>query len=964
MRWGRKTWLPVAILWAGLFPFPGLGAASDIVGRVIDDHGEGVSQVRLQLVRADGSPQAVIKTNPVGRFETQLPPGEYFIYEADSSALLGRVTVKGDPVHIELHWSRSAPSTHERLEGESQVDAETQQLQSIAGYRVLTADDNPHSLRAAAEVFNPFLTRRPKRFHGTVYEFHRNDYFDARNFFDPVGEPLPEFKRNQFGGQFAGALWEKLSFVGSFDALRIVQGSTIVSHVPTASQKKGDFSALPTTLTDPLTGRPFANNIIPLERINPVAQALLNIIPNPNQQDVERNFINSQPRVSNENRYTLRADYQWADQTKLVGNFTLVDRQEVRVKPLSDFNSDRLVDHQNLRLALDHRFSDRFLGSFSINLSRHVDLLLSRNSGNSGLLDSIGIQGLTILDDTDEGYPTFSLSGYAPFGDERSPDTSTRNNLSFNSNFNYSKNDHSLSFGTRGSAHQINDDRTGGNRRGSFQFSGAFTGDSFADFLLGSPQSAQRGIGSNRVDLRARFVEFFARDQWKINQNLALTLAITYQKRPPWKSQSPVSGFFPLTLEPSLEGGFVISGTEEARALGFNDHTLTRPDENNFAPRIAIAYSPRGNNSLVIRSGFSLFYIPIDQSRYVEDMARNFPFFSQQEASSSVLEPQIDLENPFARIEDTAITVSGIEPNPQTTYIQSWNLDIKKRLGRNLNFEVRYRGTRSVGSLRKLPGNIPLPGPGDIQARRPNPNLGEFQIVSTDGNRSHNALHVNVERQLANSFSIKSGFKWAKTLNDSVWRSAVDSRNFSLERAVDENPQKTFFVNYIFELPFGDPTQGDESGWFNRFISGWKLSGTTRLNDGRRYTVRLAVDGNNDGLGGDRPDRIGSGELSVAQRSINAWFDTSAFAEPDGFSPGTSGRNILRSPSHHSWDTSLSKNTSLANGHFLEFRVQFFNALNQVNFRRPNASFGTSSFGQIFGAGEAREVEVALKYSF
>ena len=104
----------------------------------------------------------------------------------------------------------------------------------------------------------------------------------------------------------------------------------------------------------------------------------------------------------------------------------------MRVKPLPNFNSDRLVDHQNLRVALDHRFSSRFLGNFSVNLSRHVDLLLSRNSGNSGLLDSIGIQGLTILDDTDEGYPTFSLSGYARFGDERSPDTSTRNNLNFN----------------------------------------------------------------------------------------------------------------------------------------------------------------------------------------------------------------------------------------------------------------------------------------------------------------------------------------------------------------------------------------------------------------------------------------------------------------------------------------------------------------------------------------------------
>ena len=962
MRRLRKAWLPGAVLWTGLLSFPCL--ASDIAGRVINDQGEGVSQVRLQVVGIDGSPHPVITTNPGGRFETKLPPGEYFIYEADTSALLGRVEVKGDSVQVELHLSGPRSLPDQAPPEAPQVNSETQQLRSIAGYRVFVSDESLPSLRNAAEVFNPFLTKRPKRFHGTVYEFHRNDYFDARNFFDPVGQPLPEFKRNQFGAQFSGALWEKLSFVGSFDGLRIVQGSTIVSHVPTPAEKRGDFSAHSVSLIDPLTARPFVNNIIPQERIDPAAQRLLSVIPDPNQADAERNFINSQPRVNDSNRYTFRADYQWADQTKLVGSYTLLDREEVRVKPLPNFSTDRLVDHQNLRMALDHRFSNRFLGSFSVNLSRNVDLLLSSNSGNSGLLDSIGIQGLTILDDTDEGYPTFSLSGYAKFGDEQSPDTSTRNNLNFNADFNYSKDDHSLSFGVRTSAHQINDDRTGGNRRGSFQFNGAFTGDSFADFLLGHPESAQRGIGSNRVDLRARFLELFVRDNWKINKNFSLTLSLNYQRRPPWKSESPVSGFFPLSLEPSLQGDFVISGTEEARALGFNDHVLTRTDENDFAPRIAIAYSPRGNNSLVIRTGYSLFYHPINQNRYIEDMARNFPFFSREEAASSVFEPQIDLEHPFAKIQDTAITVSGIEPNPRTTYTQSWNLEIQKRFGRNLNFEIQYRGNRTVGSLRKLPGNIPLPGPGDIQARRPNPNLGEFQIVSTDGNRSQNGLHLNVERQLANSFSVKSGFNWRKTISDGVWRSAVDPRNFSLERAVDESPQKTFYVNYIYELPFGDPAQGSESSWFNRLVSGWRLSGTTRLNDGRRYTVRLASDANNDGLGGDRPDRIGSGELSATQRNVNAWFDTSAFAQPEGFRAGTSGRNILRSPSHHSWDASLSKNTSLANGHFLEFRVQFFNALNQVNFHRPNASFGTSSFGQIFGAGEAREVEVALKYSF
>ena len=335
-------------------------------------------------------------------------------------------------------------------------------------------------------------------------------------------------------------------------------------------KKRGDFSGLSYQIIDPATGQPFPNNLIPAARIDPVAQRLLGIIPSANQPDPDRNYINSQPRVTNEDRYNFRVDYQWTDKTKLVGNLTFTNREEVRVKPLPDFNSDRTVDSDNLRLSLDHRFSDRLLGSFSLQLNRHVNLILSQNSGNAGTLDSLGIQGLQILDDADEGYPDFRLSGYAQFGDDDSPRTGTRNDLRFNTDFNYSWNDHSLAWGTRNNIHQINDDRTGGNRRGSFRFNGGFTGDAFADFLLGIPESALHGIGSNRVDLRGSFLEFFFRDNWKINSNFNLTLGITYQKRPAWRSLNPVAGFFPLLLQPPTDGDFIITGTPEAEALGFS----------------------------------------------------------------------------------------------------------------------------------------------------------------------------------------------------------------------------------------------------------------------------------------------------------------------------------------------------------------------------------------------------------
>ena len=154
-------------------------------------------------------------------------------------------------------------------------------------------------------------------------------------------------------------------------------------------------------------------------------------------------------------------------------------------------------------------------------------------------------------------------------------------------------------------------------------------------------------------------------------------------------------------------------------------------------------------------------------------MARNYPFFSQEEVTSSLAIPQIQLQNPFANAEQTVITVLGIEPNPRSPYTSWWNLAIQQRIGRHLNFEIEYNGNKTTGALRRLPGNIPVAGPGDIQARRPNPTLGEFFITSTDGNRSENSLNLNLERQLSDGFSVKSGFRWSRRINDVVWRGAV-----------------------------------------------------------------------------------------------------------------------------------------------------------------------------------------------
>lgn len=850
-------------------------------------------------------------------------------------------------------------------EAESAPHEEVQQLEAIRVYRVVSGHFGSSPPKSPAQIFNPFEARKPRSFHGSIYEFHRNDNLDARNFFDPVGQPLPEFKRNQFGAQFGLDLGGRLSLFGSYDGLRIVRGSTIVSQVPSLAQRRGDFSELDAVLNDPFTGLPLAGNLIPPERLHPAALRLLEAFPLPNRAETTRNYVNSQPEVTDADSLLVRADYRLGDSTKMLGRYSFVNSNRADARPLPAFASfERERDHE-LNLSLNQTFSDRFTGQFGFNFGRNLESELSANSGRDGLLDSFGIAGLSIQDSLDEGYPNLRIAGYARFGDGDSPGNEVRNRFSFDGYLQYALDDHDLSFGAEVTFVQLNNLRSGDDRRGTFTFGGSFTGDALADFLFGLPEQAERATGSDRVDLRRAIFQLSFNDDWRISPQFNLNLGVSYFYYQPHRSIRPVAGFHPLVVEPSGPGQVVISGTPEAEALGFGAaHSLVRPDRNDFAPQVGVAYSPFGNNRLVLRASYSIFYDSIENWQAVNFMGRNYPFFQRETAVSSVETPQLDLGDPFQTAAAAALTIRGIERDLRSAYYQFWKLVVQKKLFQQWNLDIGYFGSKGTRAQRMIPGNIPLPGPGSIQKRRPDPDFGSYSIISGGASFVEHRFFLDAERQLADSFSLKAGFNWGREITDAVFRDIANPRDLASERAVTDAPLVSFSLDYIWDLPFGGGRSKASVGWLRRFISGWRLAGGLEVRGGEAFTVDLAGDPNNDGLSDDRPDRISSGELPPEARSVDGWIDVGAFSPPAEFAFGSAGRNILRGPGRQVWDIALSKRTTLGDGHFLEFRVEFFNALNHVNFDNPEDTFGTSSFGQIFGADEAREIEIALKYSF
>ncbi len=846
-------------------------------------------------------------------------------------------------------------------------------LDQIRDYQIGLARETAVSTSTSslAEMVNPFPAKQSGRLNGSVYWFHRNDNLDARNFFDPGGQPLPEYKRNEFGASLGVRVGDKINLFGSLQSLRIIQGSTLLSHVPVPEMKQGDFSSIETPLVDPVTGEPFPGNQIPQSRLHPVARNLFPVIPDPNRPDPDRNFVNNQPRVTNRDTYLFRFDYAGDDDAKSYLRYSLMDGDGKLVHPLPAFGWNRTLRSQSVSLSHNRTLGSRWVTQGSIGYNRYLGLSASPNSGRAGLLESMGISGLAAPDALTEGYPDFDVTGYASFGDSRSPYKWLSNRYSVSYSTTTVLREHTLTIATSLVNRQLNDTHIEGRGRGEFEFSGFYTGDGFSDFVLGLPSVASRTVGSDRTDLRRNQWQAYIRDRWRVSPILALTGGVSYQYTSPYRSTSDnISGFFPLLFEPPPAGRIVVADSPEARALGLGKAGkggLVFPDRNDWAPRIGLSYKPFRTNRMVLRASYSLYYSVVVSNSFSRYLGKNYPFYYTESAQSPVDSPDLDLANPFENVAPPELVVRGIETRLRTPYVQAWRLTLENDFKEVWHLQASYYGNRRTGWSRVLPGNVPLPAPGPIQSRRPNPAYGRFEILTGASSGNSHQMNLAAERRLSDGVSLRSAFTFHRSLDDRFSREPSNPRDLEAERASSRGvPIRQFSLNYIIDLPPGRERTLDSEGRnpLLQLVDGWRLSGITRIQDGTPFSVYGPGDGNNDGLGGDRADRIAITPGDRFESSVDMWFPIGDFTEPAPYAFGNSGRNILRRPGYHAWDISLIKQTRLINGDLVEIRVELFNAFNQVNFLRPEAVVGTSLFGKIFGAHRSREIEVALKYSF
>jgi outer membrane receptor protein involved in Fe transport len=819
-------------------------------------------------------------------------------------------------------------------------------------------------------------------FHGGFYDFLRNDKLDARNFFARTKAPL---RQNQFGGQIGGPIVKnKTFFFLDYEGTVVRTATTRNAVVPSEKMRNGDFSGL-AAIKDPLTGSPFPNNYIPANRLSPQTTYFLQFLPRPN--NASGTYIDNASSPSDTHQFDLRFDHHFSESDQLNGTYSFQQRSRSSPGGLpANGGTSADLRFQRLGIGEIHTFSPTTMNEFRVGYLRTKSLQTQQGLGTDYAAKA-GIGGLQQTAAEYPGFPGLSISGYTGFSANfwipirfREPMLEIRDNIS------WIRSKHTIKAGfyyRKDTADQFN----AGYSRGNFNFTGIYAGNSFADFLLGTPYSGNRSFPRNLSGITQQNQNAYLQDDWKITSHLTLNLGLRYELNHPGvglHNQAASTDFRArrIVVASDDRGNINLISQQVSKFVYpmFADiivpsskvglpNTLRRVDANNFGPRLGIAYQlPR---KFVVRTGYGILYALEQGNQMVSTQMINIPFIADELSTyNTTPQPTKDMTNFFQPYGGSGFALGPVyffdlDPNRRDLYLQQWNFAVQTSVGGFLALEGAYVGNKGTKLSFSAPRNVPLPGPGAIQDRREWTRFGEGSYVSSTGNSTYNSFQGKAEIRNRRGFSMLASYTFGKSISDQSGdnqnTSAQDPSNLKAEKARDNWDLRHIFV---FSSTYALPFFGNRGGAVGLLLGGWNLSNVVAMWSGPVFTPGISVDIANTGRS-LRPDRIADGRLS--ERSIDRWFDVSAFRLPKQYTYGNSGRNILEGPAVHRWDCGLLKNfkiPKLREGTALQFRAEFFNFLNTPPFGTPVSNIQAATAGRILSAGSPRQVQLALKAMF
>ncbi|MCL4850465.1 MAG: carboxypeptidase regulatory-like domain-containing protein [Bryobacteraceae bacterium] len=865
-------------------------------------------------------------------------------------------------------------------------------IESISEFKVQTSTYSAEFGRAAGAVVNVETKSGSNEFHGSAYEFLRNDNFDATEYFAPIAPETgrrakPPLVFNQFGASLGGPISrDNTFFFVNYEGRRTRRSTATGSLVPTAAQRTGNYAGSG-TIYDPLTytpqspvRQPFAGNQIPSNRIHPASKSILEYIPLPNTDDSARNFTTIATSTDDSDQVPVRVDQKLSDKQWLIGRFSYYNTDNVTNNAFP-LDAD-ILRNRHRSFAAQHTYSltPTLINEFRAGMNRYHFLFLHETAGEN-FTDMLNLPSLakgTIAD----GFPDVRISGLARLGGNAAvPLDREETTIQFTDSVSWIRGGHSLRVGGDARRYTANNFQPQWGR-GRYTFSGVFTGpaggrhtDGFADFLLGLPSAQNLSDVSRFNGQQPRNLRWsgFVQDDWRASSKLTLNLGLRFERDGAWKEKfNQVGSFDPATGQmvyaPDYEMPFALPYPNRQ-----GDSNDLQAATNGFAPRVGLAWRPLRNASFVVRSGYGIFWA----ARTAENLlfsAAVPPFAIDDLQSSGSVIPEIqfgstrlgDPQQLIPAVLSTSVVPLGAGRNP---YTQQWSLTLEKQLGANIGASIGYVGNRTLRLQRSYNGNSARPGPGALQPRRRYPLFGALSFNDSDGSSNYHALQAKIEKRFSRGMNLLSTYTWSKAIDDhggeaeSAGGGIQDPDNRAAARGLAGfDLRHRFTLAAVYELPV--PDVGNRAA--NLALRGWQVNAVANIQSGFPFTPLVGGDSVNAGAGAVHPNVSGSsnGNLPDGERSIERWFDTRAFTAPAQYNFGNAGRNILIGPGTQLIDLGLARNFAIHEEHRLQFRFEMFNALNHPNFGFPGSTLGTANFGVIRTAGRPREIQMALRYSF
>jgi hypothetical protein len=931
-----------------------------------------------------------------------LVPGA--VYSSSSDELSGAgLSQVGSPVSINGVNNKSSgwfvDGAYDMNVGNGEANTHVPPIDSIDEVQVQTSNYSARYGTTGGAVITAITKSGTSSFHGSAYEYFRNDKMDARNFFAVQNPPL---KQNQFGFTIGGPVIlphynkdrNKTFFFWSEDWRKRRNASTSLTTTPNDALRQGDFQseALRTgkPLLDPTTKIPFANNTIPMNRIDPNAALLLQTyLPEPNYSSGGfLNYINNGVAKFNTRTDTVKLDHNLTERMHFSfvvsndGINVLQPDAGLGGSPLPVLrqyeDTSGMVLNANSTITLSPRAVNEFTFSQK---SFDINLLLQGENGvsptrPSGLDITDFFPGANKLNQT----PVISFTqGWAGVGTNQLPLKPAKdNNFTIADNFSYVLGKHTIQTGV--SILRYNKIQASFNTtQGNYSFDGTFTNHPVADFLLGMARTYSQG--QDRFVRNYSFIqtEAYLQDDWRVNRKLTLNLGVRMFAIPMTHvDQNLMSSFLPSQYDPAkaplITSAGVLVPTPNYDPL----NGIVRPEQNGVprgfvdtfyrpAPRFGFAYDPTGRGKTSIRGGYGISYLNsgTDQSSLV-----NNPPFNQNVQLQNVL-----LDDPSGGTPNAPrpLSLNGFSPTFKRPMVASWSFTAQQELPGQILASVGYVGTRGTNWEVWIDRNSPVYTAGnngyDFDPRlnsglnsnliRPFVGYGSINQFNSGLTSSYHSLQSSFQRRFANHLALQGTYTWSKAVGQAQTRRDMQVQNpldWAADRGVEDfDRTHVLTLNYIYGIPF---FRGNKNFWGQAF-GNWQLSGTFTYQSGLPLTPGLSL--STKGLA-TRPDA--TGVSTSGQRSKSSWFNTGAFQAPQPGMFGNAGVGVMRGPGFAIWDSALSKQFPITERAKFTLRGEFFNALNHTNWSSVDTNLGSGTYGQVTSARDPRRIQLALRFDF